>query len=174
MGPLAYVSQYALQYIKKIQTEYICSIAPKQSITDSFNAHVQEWVRHTVWTDDCRSWYKNNETGRVNAIWPGSSLHYIEAIRTPRYEDFEITHLGPAKQNPWAFMGMGFVRDLIEQNDVSPYLSVDNIDPKWMRANDINTDKILESKVERIKREWEGKTAEEGNTKEHLEKADIA
>jgi len=143
-------------------------------VTDSFNAHVQEWVRHTVWTDDCRSWYKDNETGRVNAVWPGSSLHYIEAIRTPRYEDFEITYLGPAKQNPWAFLGMGYVRDLVEQSDVSPYLSVDNIDPKWMKANNINMDKVLESKVERTKKEWEGKTAEEGNTQEHLKEADIA
>ena len=51
MGPLAYVSQYALKMIKKIQTEYIGSIAPKQDVTDSFNEHVQEWIRHTVWTD---------------------------------------------------------------------------------------------------------------------------
>ncbi|KAK5944688.1 hypothetical protein PMZ80_001888 [Knufia obscura] len=174
MGPLAYVSQYALQMIKKIQTEYICSIAPKQAITDLFNDHVQEWLRHTVWQDDCRSWYKNNETGRVNAVWPGSSLHYIEAIKQPRYEDFEIEYLGPAKKNPWAFMGMGFVRELIEKSDVSPYISVDNIDPKWMKANNINTDKVLESKVERIKKEWEGKTAVEGNTKEHLKDTEIA
>ena len=174
MGPLAYVSQYALQLIKKIQSEYICSIAPKQSVTDSFNEHVQEWLRHTVWMDDCRSWYKNNETGRVNAVWPGSSLHYIEAIRTPRYEDFEITYLGPAKKNPWAFMGMGFVRDLIEQNDVSPYISVDNIDPKWMKAVNINSEKVLESKVERIKKEWEGKNAAEGDTKQHLKETEIA
>lgn len=53
MGPLAYVAQYALQMLKKIQTEYIRSIAPKQDITDSFNAHVQEWIRHTVWTEVC-------------------------------------------------------------------------------------------------------------------------
>lgn len=51
MGPLAYVSQYALQLIKKIQSEYICSISPKQDVTDSFNDHVQEWLRHTVWTE---------------------------------------------------------------------------------------------------------------------------
>lgn len=51
MGPLAEVAQYALKMIKKIQTEYICSISPKQDVTDSFNDHVQEWLRHTVWTE---------------------------------------------------------------------------------------------------------------------------
>lgn len=174
MGPLAYVSQYALQLIKKIQSEYICSIAPKQDVTDDFNEHTQEWLRHTVWQDDCRSWYKNNETGRVNAVWPGSSLHYIEAIKTPRYEDFEITYLGPAKKNRWAYLGMGTVRDLVEQKDVSPYLSVDNIDVKWMRAMGMDGEKVLDSKVERVRREWEGENAVEGDTEANLEKTEIA
>lgn len=173
MGPLAYVSQYALKMIKKIQSEYICAIAPRQDITDEFNEHTQEWIRHTVWTDSCRSWYKNNETGRVNAVWPGSSLHYIEAIREPRYEDFHISYLGPAKKNRWAFLGMGTVRDLVEKNDVSPYLSVDNIDPKWMKAMDINSDKVLESKIERVKKEWEGKTVSEADSKKHVEDASV-
>jgi hypothetical protein len=42
MGPLNYVSLYTLQIIKKLQTEYIASLAPKQSVTDAFNEHCQE------------------------------------------------------------------------------------------------------------------------------------
>ena len=116
-----------------------------------FNAHCQEWVRHTVWSEDCRSWYKNNETGRVNAIWPGSSLHYIQAIKHPRYEDFEIDHLGPAKRNMWAFLGMGTVREMAEKADLSSYLSINNIDPDWAKAVGLNTDKILEKKLEQFR-----------------------
>lgn len=172
MGPLLQVSYYALQLIKKIQSEYICSIAPKQDATDAFNEHCQEWVKHTVWVEDCRSWYvtfplvseiqsgifkaqflitvnryKNNETGRVNAVWPGSSLHYVEAIKTPRYEDFEIEYLGPAKKNMWAFLGMGAVKALVNQEDVSPYLSVENVDPEWMDALGIDAKKLHETKL---------------------------
>jgi hypothetical protein len=55
MGPLQLVSMYALQMIKKLQTELIASLAPKQSVTDAFNAHCQEWVKHTVWVEECRS-----------------------------------------------------------------------------------------------------------------------
>lgn len=150
MGPLQYVSQYMIQMLKKIQTEYICSLSPKQSATDSFNAHCQEWIRHTVWADDCRSWsvksplsrnartpyltlsrYKNNETGRVNAVWPGSSLHYIRAIGTPRYEDYDIEYL--PGYNQWSYLGMGFTRELVEKGDASPYLRIENIDPAWLR-----------------------------------------
>ena len=68
---------------------------------------------------------------------------------------------------------MGHVRALIEKSDVSPYLSVDNIDPKWMKAVNINTDKVLESKVVRIKKEWEGKSAQEADTAKNIEKTEV-
>ena len=150
MGPLRQVSLYALQLIRKLQTENIRSIAPKQDVTDAFNAHVQEWIRHTVWVEDCRSWYKNNETGRVNAVWPGSSLHYMEAIAAPRYEDFDITYLGASAKNRWAFLGMGTTRDLVEKGDVSPYLNVEELDPKWMEQKGMDGGKVVDIRVKRV------------------------
>lgn len=69
---------------------------------------------------------------------------------------------------------MGTVRDLVEKGDVSPYLSVDGIDPKWMRAMDINSDKVLESKIDRIKKEWAGKTATEADSKQNVEETSVA
>jgi hydroxyversicolorone monooxygenase len=134
MGPLMQVSVYAMQVIRKLQLEMVASVAPRQDITDEFNSHVQAWIPHTTWSDDCRSWYRNNETGRVNAVWPGSSLHYIEVIRTPRWEDFDITFWGPAKQNRWAFLGMGFTYDNVTGTDFSPYLNLDALDPEWIKA----------------------------------------
>lgn len=67
----------------------------------------------------------------MNAIWPGSSLHYIRAIGQPRYEDYEIEYL-PGK-NEWSYLGMGFTRELVEKGDPSPYLKVENIDPEWLK-----------------------------------------
>lgn len=158
MAPLYSVSEYALQFIKKTQNENIRSWTPRQDMTDMFNDHVQEWVKHTVWKDDCRScrfffwfnhiakyidkwqlilvcfrWsgYKNNDTGRVNAIWPGSSLHYQQVIQRPRFEDYEIKYF---ESNPWAHLGMGWTvqdRKGPREADVSPYLKLDHIDPKW-------------------------------------------
>ncbi|KAK4940114.1 hypothetical protein LTR10_019743 [Elasticomyces elasticus] len=171
MGPLLYVSQYALQMIKKIQSEYICSIAPKQDVTDAFNEHCQEWVRHTVWTEDCRSWYKNNETGRVNAVWPGSSLHYIEAIRTPRYEDYEIEYLGPARKNRWAFLGMGTVKALVNQEDPSPYINAEAIDPEWMEEVHMDARKLHETKLSELKAKEE---QQREKSKENVNNAEVA
>ncbi|EEH33494.1 sterigmatocystin biosynthesis monooxygenase StcW [Paracoccidioides lutzii Pb01] len=131
MGPLMEVGNYAIKLINKIQNENIQSLTPRQDITDAFNEHAQEWVKHTVWTDDCRSWYRNNETGRVNAVYPGSSLHYLELISTPRVEDYTISYVN--KMNMWSFLGMGKARpDVNPHSDFSPYLSEENIDPKWL------------------------------------------
>jgi len=41
MGPLHAVSEYAVQWIKKMQNENLRSWVPRQDITDSFNEHVQ-------------------------------------------------------------------------------------------------------------------------------------
>lgn len=49
-----------------MQKEHIKSFVPKQDVTDLFNEHAQEWYKHTVWKDSCRSWYKDNDTGRIN------------------------------------------------------------------------------------------------------------
>lgn len=133
-GPFQAVTNYTLQILSKMQLGHIKSWAPSQSITTSFNAHAQEWIKHTVWKSDCRSWYRNNETGRVNAIWPGSSNHYMEVIAAPRWEDFEIEYMH--KDNMWAFLGIGYAVCNVKfpDSDVSPYLAMEKVDPKWLEA----------------------------------------
>lgn len=68
-------------------------------------AHSDKFMQGTVWTEDCSSWYKGNSvTGRVSALWPGSTLHFIEALSVPRGDDFDVTYNG----NRFAWMGNGF------------------------------------------------------------------
>jgi cation diffusion facilitator CzcD-associated flavoprotein CzcO len=59
MGPLGIVGEYAIKVIKKMQNEFIRSFAPKQDVTDAFNAHTQEFIKQTVWSSNCRSWYRS-------------------------------------------------------------------------------------------------------------------
>ncbi|PVH89057.1 flavin-binding monooxygenase-like protein [Cadophora sp. DSE1049] len=150
MGPLNSVGEYAIKFIKKMQGEAIRSIVPKQDITDAFNAHTQEFIRHTVWSSNCRAWYRNNETGRVNAVFPGSSLHYCQVIEEPRYEDYNITYQN--KHNPWAFLGFGFTYEDMNKTkegiDLTPYLSEEAIDPKWMEEVIKTGALVVDRKVE--------------------------
>ncbi|OQO13068.1 putative sterigmatocystin biosynthesis monooxygenase stcW [Cryoendolithus antarcticus] len=157
MGPLHTVSEYAIQWIKKMQNENVKSFAPTQEKTDAFNDHVQEWIKHTVWKDSCRSWYKNNATGRVNAVYPGSSMHYQKLIEIPRYEDFNITS---HSKNPFEFLGMGWTlenRAGPEGADCSPYLSLENVDPKWYEAVGGNAEDLRRLRQEERGKELEGR-----------------
>jgi len=66
------------------------------------------------------------------AVYPGSSNHYIDVIQDPRFEDFEIQYL---HQNPWAHLGMGTALvNTKTDGDLSPYLQLKNIDPRWLKA----------------------------------------
>lgn len=143
MGPLQAVGAYIVKVIRKMQTERIHSFEPRQEVADAFNQHTQAWIKGTCWSDvTCRSWYKNNETGRVNAVWPGSSLHYCEMVESPRYEDFNIKYQDRA--NMFAFMGLGFTRNQVEEGDLSPYMSKDVLEKKFysFQPSDEEQDRI--------------------------------
>ncbi|KAK7885642.1 hypothetical protein LTR67_009993 [Exophiala xenobiotica] len=135
MGPLTSVVDYTLQIIKKMQTENIKYWVPRQDVTDEFNEHAQSWFKGTVWEEDCNAWSepdKNRKTGRVDAVWPGSALHYMELIKTPRYEDFDIKY--HHKTNRFNFFGHGFTErdvDFSPDADRSPYLNLENLDPRY-------------------------------------------
>ncbi|KAI9708230.1 MAG: hypothetical protein M1820_004184 [Bogoriella megaspora] len=131
IGALGAVADYTLEWIRKMQREGLKSWAPRQDITDMFNDHTQEWITHTVWKSSCRSWYKNNDTGRVNAVWPGATLHFNNVLANPRWQDFEISYI---YKNPWAALGMGWTTEWTEDKDKSPYLTREHLDPLWIET----------------------------------------
>lgn len=77
-------------------------------------------MKKTVWEHECNSWYKaNSVSGKVSALWPGSTLHYLEAIAEPRYDDWEITYKG----NRFAWLGNGFSQTEVDKTaDLSYYI----------------------------------------------------
>ncbi|KAG9495628.1 hypothetical protein J7337_012182 [Fusarium musae] len=82
-------------------------------VLPSWNEHLDNWQnKYSVWAGNCRSWYKaNRKDGRVY-IWPGSMLHLLKTMKTPRFEDFNITY---RSDNVWDFLGNG--RTQIEELD---------------------------------------------------------
>ncbi|KAH6967580.1 monooxygenase [Ilyonectria sp. MPI-CAGE-AT-0026] len=130
---LTAVSTLALKMIRKIQTDNIESMAPRQDVTDAFNIHQQTMLHGTVWEDNCSSWYKD-KNGRITAIWPGSGLHFQEVVSEPRWEDYHIKY--KSKQNMWEFLGRGFTqRERDPRSDPVPYFNVKAIDPKWLDSS---------------------------------------
>lgn len=85
-------ADYMLAFCDRWQTENMHSFVPKPRAVDDFTAFTDRYMQRTVWVEDCKSWYKGRSpSGRVAALWPGSTLHYLEAIRQPRYDDWDVS-----------------------------------------------------------------------------------
>ena len=97
-------ADYICSFIDRYQTEPIHSMAVKQDVCAEFKEHVGAAMQKAVWTDNCRNSHNNHTIGgRIPTTWPGSTLHYLEAIREPRADDWEIKYTG----NRFSWLGIG-------------------------------------------------------------------
>ncbi|KAL2841973.1 hypothetical protein BJX68DRAFT_278502 [Aspergillus pseudodeflectus] len=100
---------YVYKWLDKLQTEMIRSFEVRDDANEEYNQHIQKYLERTVWTRGCRSWYKRGTVdGPVVAIYGGTSFHFMEAIKNPRWEDFHIERTKEAKSNRFAYLGDGF------------------------------------------------------------------
>ncbi|GME64935.1 hypothetical protein GTA08_BOTSDO02290 [Neofusicoccum parvum] len=126
---------YAVMCIKKLQSDWLHSFCPRQDVTNEYNEHTQIWAKKTVWSQDCRSWYKDLDTGRVTAVYCGHSLHYRDMLSSVRWEDMDIRYTN--KCNRFAFMGIGRpLSQVREGSDISPYFGLQRIDKRWRFAKE--------------------------------------
>ncbi|KAF2008868.1 FAD/NAD(P)-binding domain-containing protein [Aaosphaeria arxii CBS 175.79] len=116
---IEYGAKYIAQVLKKMQTDQIRKLDVKKKMQDAFNDYTQNVHQDLVWSGSCHSWYKDSQSGRVTAVWPGSSIHYMEMIDTPRWEDFDIDYVN---ENPFAFMGNGVSKREALGKDLTFYL----------------------------------------------------
>lgn len=87
------MGDYIIKAIRKIQKDNIASMVAKEAREKDFVEYVDAYFEKTVFVDECRSWYKNKGTGEIVGLWPGSTLHCIEAMQSPRWEDFDYIYL---------------------------------------------------------------------------------
>lgn len=84
------LASYCVQAVAKLQRENLVSMEPKSAAVDSFTNFSHDFFQKRVFSDECSTWYKAD--GRVTALWPGSSLHAVETLAHPRWEDYQYTH----------------------------------------------------------------------------------
>ncbi|KAB8079229.1 hypothetical protein BDV29DRAFT_165137 [Aspergillus leporis] len=48
--------------------------------------------KEMIWESDCRSCYKDANTGKVSGPWPRGGLSYIDAMAVQRFEDFDAIY----------------------------------------------------------------------------------
>ena len=102
---LEWHTRYMFKILTHMQRTSIHSLSPTHTACAALFEHTHELLKRTAWSSTCRSWFKNGKIhGPVVAIWPGSRLHYFEALSEPRFEDFEVKYHG----NRFAFLGNGY------------------------------------------------------------------
>jgi hypothetical protein len=104
-------ADYMCKLIDRFQTHNISTFAPKAEAVDDFLAFKDDYMKRTVWHDPCRSWYKSlGPDGPVTALWPGSTLHYIEALMELRLDDWDVKYQG----NRFSWLGNGYSQTEID------------------------------------------------------------
>ncbi|KAK7716065.1 hypothetical protein SLS63_011125 [Diaporthe eres] len=123
-------ADYICSFIDRYQTEpSIHSFYPKAGTCADFKAHVNDFmVNKAVWADNCRNSHNNHSIGgRVPTTWPGSTLHYLEAMREVRWEDWEFRHNG----NRFTYLGNGISQTEWDATADLGYYIKDGDDGMW-------------------------------------------
>ncbi|KAE8408281.1 hypothetical protein BDV37DRAFT_296468 [Aspergillus pseudonomiae] len=122
---------YISEILTRMAYDNIGLVEPKRSQVENFTKYAEEYFKRTVYSAECASWYKSSppgtspqaqKRGRVAALWPGSSLHAIRALRRVRWEDFEVS---PYDGNDFGWFGNGWtVKEKAPHVDdgMTPYL----------------------------------------------------
>ncbi|KAF7588834.1 hypothetical protein BBP40_005188 [Aspergillus hancockii] len=120
-------TDYILKLIDRYQTQNIQHFSPLVEAVNDFVEFKDQFMKGTIWADSCRSWYKTNDV--VTALWPGSTLHYMEALDEVRWDDWRIQYQG----NRFKWLGNGYSQTEVDETadwayyirdcDDGPYLS---------------------------------------------------
>ena len=119
---------YVVRAIRKIQKEHIRYLTIKPRRVRDFQEYADRYFPKTVYADNCSSWYRS-KSGRITGLWPGSTMHAIEAFRSPRWEDYEFEYEGEedgegnkGEVNRMGWLGNGWSSLQLEGGDLAYYL----------------------------------------------------
>lgn len=117
--------------ITKLQTEGIQSLDIKHEANEEYNEHMTQYLERTVWRRGCRSWYKRGTIdGPVVAIYGGTTFHFMEALKNPRWEDYDIGYTTEASRNRFSYLGNGFTMAETKSGTVGATQTL-NFDDYW-------------------------------------------
>lgn len=123
---------YLARLLRKISTQGIRTAMPSRAAADDFVEYADKFFPRTVLTEECSSWANGRRPGgRIHGLWPGSAAHVTHARRSPRWEDWEWTHVNTkggsekGRGNRFAYFGNGWTsKEGDEGADVTPYLKL--------------------------------------------------
>lgn len=78
---------YVLQIIEKFKDS---SISVKATAEEEFDAEMQGRLSEMTWSKVEASWYRQ-KSGRIANNWPGSGIEYKRRMKTPIWDDYNIS-----------------------------------------------------------------------------------
>jgi hypothetical protein len=119
---------YIIKCIRKLQKEDYASMTIKKERVADWAEFCHTYFQQTVYTDQCNSWYKSDggKGDRITGLWPGSTMHALEALRAPRWEDYEWKSVGEG-ENKLRWLGNGWSLTHTKLSDEEEYGG----DPAW-------------------------------------------
>jgi len=79
--------RYVLRCLQALNERGLRYLDLKEEIQQTYNQHLQERSRHTVWAHGCSSWYKTAE-GKNTNNWPGFTFTYRQHTHEPELTDY--------------------------------------------------------------------------------------
>jgi hypothetical protein len=156
-------ADYILKFCNRWQTEGIHSFVPRSEAVADFMRHAERILQTTVWVDSCRSWYKSSTKDNSKLLaWPGSGLHFIEALSDPRYDDYEFTY---CNNDRFAWLGNGYSQiELDPSADRAFYIRTHDDGPILGRVKRLKN-QVLKSEPENKPVDTVPDTGDEGDKK---------
>ena len=129
------IGDYHIKCIRKLQREDIRAMHVKRSRLKDFSAYIDSYFQKTVYMDECKSWYRSEggRGSRIVGLWPGSTLHAVETLRSPRWEDYEYIYDegeedDPIRANRLRWLGNGWSSIQLDGGDMSYYIEPEFVD----------------------------------------------
>ena len=122
------VAEYIVKCIRKLQKEDIAAMHVSPRSVRDWVGFVDAYFSKTVFIDDCKTWYRKDN--RIFGLWPGTTLHAIEVLKSPRWEDFIYVHADEHNPNlnRLAWMGNGFTEAHLNGGDIAYYIDPEHVD----------------------------------------------
>ena len=86
---------YIAQLMTRLRNGEYSEISPSYTAMQALDEARVEAAKHTVWyTGGCQSWYL--DAAGIPASWPWNYSRFVDEMRQPRWEDFDLVMAGAA------------------------------------------------------------------------------
>lgn len=119
------ITEYIIKCFRKLQKEDIKAMHISPRRVQNWNGYARAYFDKTVFMDHCQTLYRKND--RIIGLWLGGTLHAIEVLRSPRWEDFEYVY-DDTNANRLGWAGNGWTELQLSGGDISYYIEPEYVD----------------------------------------------